>query len=148
MFSGFRLPCISQSSDIQCLTTIPGRLLNSLWKWGQFDREKLTLKLLVASWSFYSFLKGFRSFNAENLGSVSQRASKLPAAKLWEWLDPWCARTWAECAYTHFGWNGQSGRLFLKNSNFDSWWFLSLLTYRHQIFSTIRYKPFEIVSIV
>ena len=28
------------------------------------------------------FKKGFRSFNAENLGSVDQRASKLPAIKV------------------------------------------------------------------
>ena len=59
----------------------------SLSKWGHFDRAKPTLKLLLASWTFYSFLKGFRSFNAENLGSVGQRAAKWPAFKLWEWLD-------------------------------------------------------------
>ena len=28
------------------------------------------------------FRKGFRSFNTENLGSVGQRASKLPAVKV------------------------------------------------------------------
>ena len=28
------------------------------------------------------FKKGFRSFNTENLGSVGQRASKLPAVKV------------------------------------------------------------------
>ena len=28
------------------------------------------------------FLKRFRSFNAENLGSVGQRAAKLPAVKV------------------------------------------------------------------
>ena len=66
---------------LSVLTTIPGQLLNSLWKWGHFDRAKPNLKLLLASWTFYSFLKGFRSFIAENLGSVGQRALKLPAVK-------------------------------------------------------------------
>ena len=81
---------------IQCLTTIPGRLLNSLWKWGHFDRAKPTLKLLLASWTFHSFLKRFRSFNAENLGSVDQRAAKWPAIKLWEWFDPSTTRIRAD----------------------------------------------------
>ena len=43
--------------------------------------------MLLASWAFYTILKGFRSFNAENVGSVGQRAANLPAIKLWEWLD-------------------------------------------------------------
>ena len=30
---------------------------------------------------------GFRSCNAENLGSVGQRTAKLPAIQLWEWFD-------------------------------------------------------------
>ena len=38
--------------------------------------------MLLASLAFYTILKGFRSFNAENLGSVGQRASKLPAVKV------------------------------------------------------------------
>ena len=33
------------------------------------------LRLLQASWTFDTILKGYRSFNAENLGSVDQRAS-------------------------------------------------------------------------
>ena len=41
----------------------------------------------LASWTSYIVLKGFRSFNAENLGSVGQRAAKLQAIKLWEWLN-------------------------------------------------------------
>ena len=38
---------------------------------------------MLASWTFYRVLKGFRSFIAENLGSVSQRAAKLQAVKVW-----------------------------------------------------------------
>ena len=56
--------------------------------------------MLLASWNFDTVLKRFRSFNAKNLGSVGQRAAKLPAIKLWEWFYP--ARTkiradWFEC---------------------------------------------------
>ena len=47
-----------------------------------FDRAKPTLKLVLASWTFYSFFKGFRSFNVENFKSVGQRAAKWSAAKL------------------------------------------------------------------
>ena len=38
--------------------------------------------MLLASWFFVYFFKRFRSFNAENLGSVDQRAAKLPAVKV------------------------------------------------------------------
>ena len=68
----------------------------SLCKWGHFERAKTTLKMLLASWAFYSFLKGFRSFNAENLGSIGQRVAKWPAIKLWEWFDPGTTRTRAK----------------------------------------------------
>ena len=61
--------------------------LISPMKMSHFDRAKPTLKLLLASWTFYSFLKGFRSFNAKNLESVGQRAAKWLAIKLWEWFD-------------------------------------------------------------
>ena len=37
---------------------------------------------MVASWTFDSILNGFRFLNAENLGSVGQRAAKLPAVKV------------------------------------------------------------------
>jgi len=40
-----------------------------------FDRTKNTL-------TFETVLKGFRSFNAKNLGSVGQRAAKLLAVKV------------------------------------------------------------------
>ena len=38
-------------------------------------------KMLLASLTFYTILKEFRSFNAESLGSIDQRAAKLPAIK-------------------------------------------------------------------
>ena len=44
--------------------------------------------MLLASWTFYIVLKGFRSLNAKNVESVGQRAAKLPAIKVWEWFDP------------------------------------------------------------
>ena len=65
-------------------------------KWGQFDRAKPTFKMLLASWTFDTVEKRIRSFNAENLESVGQRAAKLPAIKLWEWFDPGTTRTQAE----------------------------------------------------
>ena len=81
---------------VQCLTTIPGRLLNSLWKWGNFDRAKSTLKMLLAFWFLLNFFKRLKSFNNKNLGSVGQRAAKLPAIKLWEWFDRQCSRMRAD----------------------------------------------------
>ena len=47
-----------------------------------FDRAKPTLKMLLASWNIYKIEKRFRSLNAKNLGSVSQRAAKLLALKV------------------------------------------------------------------
>ena len=46
-------------------------------------RAKSILKTQLASWNSYIVFKGFRSFYAENLGSVGQRTAKLPAIKLW-----------------------------------------------------------------
>ena len=43
--------------------------------------------MLLATWFLVCFFKRFRSFIAENLESVGQRAAKLPAIKLWEWLN-------------------------------------------------------------
>ena len=37
---------------------------------------------MLASWTFDTVLKKFRSFDAENLGSLGQRATKLPALKV------------------------------------------------------------------
>ena len=67
---------------------------------GYFKHANPTLKMVLAPLTFDTVLKGFRSFNAKNLGSVGQRAAKLPAIKLWEWFYP--ARTkiradWFEC---------------------------------------------------
>ena len=59
----------------------------TLWKWGHFDWAKTTFKMLLASQFLVYLFKRFRSFNAENLKSVGQRAAKLPAIKLWEWLN-------------------------------------------------------------
>ena len=55
---------------------------HSLCKWGHFERVKTTLKILLVFWTFDTVLKGFRSFNAKNLGSVGQRAAKLLAVKV------------------------------------------------------------------
>ena len=43
---------------------------------------KPTLKMLLVSWNFDTILKGFWSFNAENLGYAGQRAAKLLAVKV------------------------------------------------------------------
>ena len=59
--------------------------------------------LLVFGFLVY-FLKRFRSFNDKNLGSVGQRAAKLPAIKLWEWFDPGCSRKWADRFECGQGW--------------------------------------------
>ena len=48
-------------------------------KWGHFDGVKPILKILLASWTFYTVEKRFRSFN---LGSVSQGTAKLLTIKL------------------------------------------------------------------
>ena len=46
------------------------------------------------------------------MGSVGQRAAKLPAIKLWEWFDPGPTRTRAEW----FEW-GQAADFFLRTTN-------------------------------
>ena len=38
--------------------------------------------MLLATWFLMCFFKWFRSFNAQNLGSVGQRAAKLLAVKV------------------------------------------------------------------
>ena len=94
----FKCPFLLNQIQLCQLGMVP--LVNKLLKWGQFDRANPTLKMLLASWTFYTILKGFRSFNAENLASVGQRAAKLPAIKNWEWFDPGPPRTradWFEC---------------------------------------------------
>ena len=51
-------------------------------KWGHFDRVNSTFKMLLSSWNFETVFKKIRSFDAENLGSVGQRAAKLLAVKV------------------------------------------------------------------
>ena len=77
------------------------------WKWGHFDRVKSTFKILLASWNFYIVLKGFRSFNVEDLSNVSQRAAKLSAIKLWEWFNPRRSRMQVDW----FEWGKDAGKL-------------------------------------
>ena len=80
--------------------------------------------MLLASWTFYTILKGFRSFNAENVGSVGQRAANLPAIKVWEWFDPGPPRTradWFECG------RGRMADFFVRpptltTGNFEAIW--------------------------
>ena len=50
-------------------------------KWGHFDSAKPIPKILVASWTFGTVEKKFRSLNTENLGSVGQRTAKLLTIK-------------------------------------------------------------------
>ena len=59
----------------------------SLCKWGHFEKAKTTFKMLLATWFLVCFFKRFRSFVAENLESVGQKAAKLLAIKFWEWFD-------------------------------------------------------------
>ena len=101
-------------------------------KWGQFDMEKSTFKMLLASWNFYIVLKGFRSFNAENLKYVGQRAAKLPAIKLWEWFDrgqSWIRADWFERGR---GWMADS---FLRPPTLTASNFKALQSTDPQIFS-------------
>ena len=84
----------------------------TLCKWGDFERAKTTLKMLLASWFLVCFFKRFRCLNAENLGSVGQRASKLLAVKLWKWLTATGNRTRAKSNHS------QS----LMASNFAALW--------------------------
>ena len=53
--------------------------------------------MLLAFWNFNTILNGLGTLNAENWGSVDQRAAKLKAIKLWEWFDPGRARIRANC---------------------------------------------------
>ena len=69
--------------------------------------------MLLISWTFDTFSKWERSFNAKNLKSEGQRAAKLLAIKLWEWFDPGPTRTRADW----FEWGrGQAANFFLRPS--------------------------------
>ena len=80
--------------------------------------------MLLASWTFSTILKGFRSFNAKSLVSVGQRAAKLLAIKVWEWFDPGPPRTradWFECG------RGRMADFFVRpptltTGNFEAIW--------------------------
>ena len=71
--------CLDTSTVACRKTGLFGKLL---CKWGHFERAKTTLKMLLASWFLVCFFKRFRCLNAENLGSVGQRAAKLLAVKV------------------------------------------------------------------
>ena len=89
-------------------------------KCGHFDRAKPILKILLASWTFCTVYKGFRSFNSENFGSVVQRVAKLLAIKL-------CACTlfglygWRFCNRLRPRFKNARGRIILK-----VWWAVTL----------------------
>ena len=117
-------PCSTLSNMYSFRTWIPTDYYIALCKWGHFERTKPTFKVLLASWTFYSFLKEFRSFNAENFGFVGQRAAKWPAIKLWEWFDPGTTRIRAD--WFESG-RGRSADFFLWRptltaGNFEALW--------------------------
>ena len=66
---------------------------------------------MLASWTFDTVEKKFRSFIAENLGSVGQRAAKLLAIKLWEWFE--FARDQIRADWLELG-QGQEADFFLR----------------------------------
>ena len=73
-------------------------------KWGLFDRVKPTFKMLLPFWKFYKILNELRPLNAENLKSIGQRTTKIPAIKLWEWFDPELTRMRADWFEWGWGW--------------------------------------------
>ena len=87
-------------------------------------RAKLILKMQLASWTLDIVWNGFRSFNAENLKSVGQRAAKIQAIKLWEWFDPGPPRTRADWFE---GGRGRMADFFVRpptltTGNFEAIW--------------------------
>ena len=92
--------------------------MRSLWD------GKNPLKMLLVSWFLVRFFKRFRSFIAENLGSVDQRATKWPAIKLWEWFEG--ARVRTEADWFEWG-RGRWADFFLwpptlTAGNFEALW--------------------------
>ena len=84
----------------------------------------MTLKMLSASWFFVYFFRRFRSSNAVNMGSVGQRAAKLPSVKLWKWFGPGWSQTRADCVWFDYC---QMADLFVRPptltvSNFAALW--------------------------
>ena len=88
-----------------------------LFKWWIFPAYKNPLfmaiicKLLLVSWTFDTISNGFRFLIAENLGSVGQRAAKLPFIRLWEWFER--GRTRIRADWFEWGW-GCAADLFLR----------------------------------
>ena len=92
-------------------------------KWGHFDGVNSTFKMLRSSWNFDTVFKKIRSFDAENLGSVGQRAAKLPAIKLWEWFEGAGVRTRAHwLTGAGAGWQTFLRPPTLTASNFAALW--------------------------
>ena len=60
---------------------------------------------------FWHNFKRFRSFYAQNLESIGQRAAKLPAIKLWEWFE--FARVWIRADWFKWG-RGSVADFFLR----------------------------------
>ena len=60
----------SDQKDIQCLKKQKKQSPVYDMKWGHFDKVNSTFKMLLSSWNFDTVFKKFRSFDAENLGSV------------------------------------------------------------------------------
>ena len=79
--------------------------------------------MLLATWFLVCFFKRFRSFVAENLESVGQRAAKLPAIKLWEWFEGAGVRTRAHwLTGAGAGWQTFLRPPTLTASNFAALW--------------------------
>ena len=115
----------------------------TLRKWGHLDRVNPTYKMLLAFWTFYTILNGFRSFNAKNLGSVGQRAAKLPAIKLWEWLD---RDRGFEPEQTGWLGPGPAGRLFLRPPTLTAGNFAALWPTDPKFLALKDLNPFKTVS--
>ena len=72
---------IKQSNTVMdiCLRTVTKK---PQYKWSDFERAKLTLKIMLASWILLYFGKRIKSFYAKKMGSVGRRALKLIALKV------------------------------------------------------------------
>ena len=99
------------------------------------------LKMLSAYWNLIHFENKIRSWNAENFGSVGQRAAKLLAVKVGVLKKKSAASAIPpELSAIAFGLGSNPGPL-QSFSKFDSRQFCSPLTYRSQIFSIERSIP-------
>ena len=100
---------------IRCLACL-WREMRSIW------RTKPILKILLASWTFYTVEKGFGSFIVENSRYVGKRTAKLLAIKLCKWFDPGPSRIRAD--WFEWGWSWAADFFLrpptLKASNFEA----------------------------